>query len=97
MSTAEYPPIEPDANAPRRTHRALHGPGTMPCRLTKLRVRIWEDGRTMTAIAKELGVGLPRLCDWANAVRPLPPARIPALCQILHCTPQDIVGYEDVG
>lgn len=83
-----------------QTAREPHYPrvgNAVPTRITKLKCRLWEDGRPQYVIAGLIGVAAPRLSDYANAVRPIPPGRIMRICEVLDCSPQDILGFEDVG
>lgn len=65
--------------------------------VTKIRIRMLEDGRPQYVIAADLGVSPARLSEYALGRRPIPPQRIFELMRLWNCNPDDILGYEDVS
>lgn len=65
-------------------------------RVTKLSLRVMEDGRPQYQIAAELGVPAPRLSEYCHG-RPIPMHRIYRFCEVFRCDPTSLIGYEDVS
>lgn len=66
-------------------------------RVTRLKMRLWEDHRSQYEIAAEIGIAPSRLSEYASAIRPIPPRRIMRLCEVLNCQPDDLIGWESIG
>jgi predicted transcriptional regulator len=65
--------------------------------VTKIRLRMLEDGRPQYEIAAQLGVSPARLSEYALGRRPIPPRRVFEFVRLWNCNPDDIIGYEDVS
>lgn len=65
--------------------------------VTKIRLRMLEDGRPQYVIAADVGVSPARLSEYALGKRPIPPHRIYEFMRLWDCSVTDILGYEDVG
>lgn len=64
--------------------------------ITKLRMRMLEDGRPQYKIAEEVGCSPGRLSDYALGRRAIPSHRIYTFCRVLHCNADDLLGYEAI-
>lgn len=65
-------------------------------RVTKLRLRLMEDGRPQYQIANELGCPPSRLSEYALGNRPIPSTRIYDFCALFSCNPDELLGYADI-
>lgn len=65
-------------------------------RVTRISLRVIEDGRPQYKIAAELGVPAPRLSEYCLGKRPIPMRKIYRFCEVFQCDPTDLIGYEDV-
>ncbi len=62
-------------------------------RETKLReVLLRHDNRPNYMIAAQASLSPSRLSEYAWGRRRIPPHHLIRLCQVLHCTPDDIIG-----
>jgi transcriptional regulator with XRE-family HTH domain len=63
--------------------------------ITKIRLRMLEDGRPQYQIAADVGIPPARLSEYALGRRPIPAHRIFDLVRVFNCNPEDILGYEN--
>lgn len=63
--------------------------------VTKMRMRLMEDGRPQYVIAEDLGIPPSRLSEYALGQRPIPTHRIYDFVRLWGCGVEDILGYED--
>lgn len=63
--------------------------------ITKLRMRMLEDGRPQYIIAAMVGVSPARISEYALGKRAIPTKHIYSLCSTLRCNVDDLIGYED--
>lgn len=63
--------------------------------ITKIRMRMLEDGRPQYVIARELGITPARLSEYALGKRAIPTKRIFEFVRVWGCNPEDILGYVD--
>jgi Helix-turn-helix len=61
--------------------------------VTKLRLRILEDGRPQYVIAAASGLPPPRISEYALGKRVIPPHHLIELVRVFGCDPVDIVGF----
>lgn len=62
--------------------------------ITKLRLRILETGGPAYMVAARAGFSASRMSEYVLGHKPIPPKHLVALCQVLRCDPDDIVGWE---
>lgn len=63
---------------------------------TKLQARLlWAENRPNYMIAAKIGVAPSRLSEYGLGKRPIPPHHLIALCEVLRCSPDDILGPAD--
>ncbi len=65
-------------------------------KITKLRLRMMEDPRPQYVIAAAACISPARLSQFAMGVRPIPQYRVYALCEVLECNPEDLLGFADL-
>jgi DNA-binding Xre family transcriptional regulator len=63
--------------------------------VTKMRLRLLDDGRPQYMIAAEVGVSPARISEYAMGKRQIPTRHIYRLCEVLHCNVDDLLGYSD--
>lgn len=62
--------------------------------VTKMRIRLLEDGRPQYQIAADLGIPPSRLSEYALGSRNIPTHRIYDFVRLWGCGVEDILGYE---
>lgn len=65
-------------------------------RVTKIALRVLEDGRPQYVIAAEAGIPPPRLSEYCTGRRVIPVKHLYRFCSIFRCDPNDIIGYADM-
>lgn len=63
--------------------------------VTKIRMRLLEDGRPQYLIGALVGVSPSRISEYALGSRQIPTRHIYRLCEVLQCNVEDLLGYED--
>lgn len=63
--------------------------------ITKIRIRLLEDGRPQYVIAAEVGVSPARISEYCLGKRAIPTEHIYNLVRVLGCNVQDLLGYVD--
>lgn len=63
--------------------------------ITKMRLRLLEDGRPQYIIAAEVGVAPARISEYCMGKRAIPTEHIYSLVKVLGCNVQDILGFAD--
>jgi DNA-binding Xre family transcriptional regulator len=63
--------------------------------ITKIRMRLLEDGRPQYVIAAMVGVSPARISEYCLGKRSIPTQHIYSLVQVLGCNVQDLLGYAD--
>lgn len=63
--------------------------------VTKIRIRMLEDGRPQYVIAAEVGVAPSRVSEYAMGKRQIPPRLIYNFCRVFQCNVEDLLGYDD--
>jgi DNA-binding Xre family transcriptional regulator len=63
--------------------------------VTKLRLRILEDGRPQYEIAAVVGCSPARLSEMAIGKRAIPPRFVYGLVQTFKCNVNDVIGFEE--
>lgn len=63
--------------------------------ITKIRLRLLEDGRPQYIIAAEVGVSPARISEYALGKRAIPTHHIYTLVRVLGCNVDDLLGYAD--
>lgn len=63
--------------------------------VTKIRLRMLEDGRPQYIIAAEVGVSPARISEYAMGKRAIPTRHIYSLVRVLHCDVEDLLGFID--
>jgi DNA-binding Xre family transcriptional regulator len=63
--------------------------------ITKIRLRLLEDGRPQYVIAAEVGVSPARISEYCLGKRAIPTQHIYSLVKVLGCNVQDLLGYAD--
>lgn len=64
-------------------------------KITKMRMRLLEDGRPQYMIAAHVGVSPSRISEYALGRTKIPTRHIYRLCEVLRCNVDDLLGYED--
>lgn len=64
-------------------------------RVTKLEMKIMEDGRSKTTIARECGFVLPRLSEYIKG-KDIPTGHLLVLSDVLRCAPSELLGYTEL-
>lgn len=65
-------------------------------RETKLRqILLRHENRPNYMLAAQASLSPSRLSEYAWGRRPIPPKHLVRLCDVLHCSPDDIVGYAE--
>jgi hypothetical protein len=62
--------------------------------VTKIRLRLLEDGRPQYKIAAEVGCSPARLSEYATGKRDIPPRFIYDFMRMWKCDVHDVVGWE---
>ena len=62
--------------------------------ITKMRMRLLEDGRPQYKIAAQLGIPTSRLSEYALARRAIPTELLYDFVRLWGCGVDDILGYE---
>lgn len=65
-----------------------------PARVTKLRIRILETGGPAYIVAARCGFSPSRMSEYVLGRREIPAKHVMALCEVLRCNPDDVVGWE---
>jgi transcriptional regulator with XRE-family HTH domain len=63
--------------------------------VTKIRMRMLEDGRPQYLIAAAVGVAPSRISEYALGKRQIPPRLIYNFCQVFRCNVEDLLGFDD--
>lgn len=63
--------------------------------ITKIRLRLLEDGRPQYVIAAEVGVSPARISEYCLGKRSIPTNHIYSLVRVLNCNVQDLLGFAD--
>jgi DNA-binding Xre family transcriptional regulator len=63
--------------------------------ITKIRLRLLEDGRPQYQIAAAVGVSPARISEYALGKRAIPTNHIYSLVRVLGCNVEDLIGYAD--
>jgi plasmid maintenance system antidote protein VapI len=61
--------------------------------ITKIRLRLLEDGRPQYVIAAEVGVSPARISEYCLGKRAIPTNHIYSLVKVLGCNVDDLLGY----
>ena len=65
-------------------------------RTSKLQARLmWTENRPNYMIAAKIGVAPSRLSEYASGKRPIPAHHLLAMCEVMRCSPDDILGPAD--
>jgi DNA-binding Xre family transcriptional regulator len=60
--------------------------------VTKLRIMLVERNYPQVVVAEAAGIKTTRISEYVNGKKPIPIKHVMPLCEVLHCTPDDIVG-----
>jgi hypothetical protein len=63
--------------------------------VTKMRLRILEDGRPQYVIAADVGVSPARLSEYALGKRAIPSRLIYEFVRVFKCNVEDFLGWEE--
>ena len=63
--------------------------------VTKVRLRLMDDGRPQYVIAADIGVPASRMSDYALGRRTIPQKHVFRFCTVLNCNPEDLLGYAE--
>lgn len=70
--------------------------GVRPLRVSKLTMRLNEQGGPHYVVAEAAGFSKSRLSEYQSGARSIPPHHVIAICEVLRCTPDEILGTEEV-
>lgn len=62
--------------------------------VSKLRMRILEEGGPAYIIAARAGISPSRVSEYTLGRRRIPPHHVVALCRVLKCNPDELLGFE---
>lgn len=64
--------------------------------ISKLRMKILDEGGPQYMIAARAGISPSRLSEYVLMQRRIPPHHLVALCRVLKCNPEDIIGLAPI-